>query len=107
VFLDVGLQCLFRMAASVNGVTGRGVGMVSGGFMLPGLVMLGSFDVVAGGMGKVLRGLLVVFCGFLRHEFSPRLTGCDNTTQEIVAAFLPEMGTAGIGPGGAGHVTPK
>jgi hypothetical protein len=64
VFLRVGLDRLFGMAAGVNGMAGRGVGMVSGGFVVPGLMMLGGFAMVAGGMGEVFRGFLVVLCGF-------------------------------------------
>jgi hypothetical protein len=64
MFLDVGVDHLFGMSASVNGMAGRGVGMVSGGFMVSRLVMLGGFPMVASGMGEMFRGLLVVLCGF-------------------------------------------
>jgi hypothetical protein len=43
----------------------RRVGVVRSGFVLPGLMMLGGFRMVAGRMGVVLRGFLVVVCGFL------------------------------------------
>lgn len=86
VLLDVGLQRLLGMTAGVNGMAGCGLGMVRGLLMVARLVMFGGFAVVAGCMGQVLRGFLVVLCSLLRHEFSPR--GCDHTTQEIVATFL-------------------
>jgi hypothetical protein len=41
------------------------MGVVRGGFVLPGFVMLGGFRVMAGRMGVVLRGLLVMFYSFL------------------------------------------
>jgi hypothetical protein len=64
MFLDMGLDRLFSMATSVNGMAGRGVGMVRGGFMVTRLVMLGGFPMVAGGMAEMFRGLFVVLCGF-------------------------------------------
>jgi hypothetical protein len=46
-------------------------------------VMLGRLSMVAGGVCQVLRGLLVVFSGFLRHLCSSanaQLTTCCNST---------------------------
>jgi hypothetical protein len=54
VLLDVGFQRFLGMTAGMNGVTGCGLGMVSGLFMVAGLVMLGGFVVVAGRLGQVL-----------------------------------------------------
>jgi len=51
------------MAAGMNGVAARGVGMVGGSFVLPGFVMPGGFGVVVGRMRQVFRGFLVVFGG--------------------------------------------
>ena len=53
VLFDVRLRCLFRMAVGMNGMAGRTVGVVRGGLVLPGLVMLGGFRMVAGRMREV------------------------------------------------------
>jgi hypothetical protein len=65
VLVDVRLRCLFRMASGMNGVAGRRVGVVGRLFVMPGIVMLGGFRMVTGGLREVLRRLLVVFCSLL------------------------------------------
>jgi hypothetical protein len=65
VLVGVRLRRLFRMAAGMNGVAGRGVGVMRGDLVLPGFVMLRGFRVVPGRVGVVLRGFLVMFCSLL------------------------------------------
>jgi hypothetical protein len=54
VLLDVGLHCFLGMAAGMNGVAGRGMGMVRRRFVFPGLMVLGGFNMVAGRMSQML-----------------------------------------------------
>jgi hypothetical protein len=72
VLFGVRLRRLLGVAAGMSGVAGGGVGVMRGGFVLPGLVMFRGFRMMAGRMGMVLRGFLVVFCGFLRHGGSSK-----------------------------------
>jgi hypothetical protein len=65
----MGLQRLFGMTARMNGVAGRGVGMVRGGFVLPGLVAPGGFHMVPGCMGQVFRSSLVCSAAFFDMSF--------------------------------------
>ena len=50
VLLDVCLHCLFSVPSGVNHMAPRCMSMVCGLLVIPGLVMLGRFSVVASGM---------------------------------------------------------
>src|ERR1700722_14742971 len=63
----MGLNCLFSVPSGMNHVGPRGVSVVCRLFVMSGVVMLGGFPVVAGGMRQMFRGFLVVLRGFLRH----------------------------------------
>ncbi len=65
----MGPSCLFSMMSSVGGVPVRGVRMVGGLLVMPGVVVFASFCVVSSSMCGVFCCLLVVFCSFLGHEF--------------------------------------
>jgi hypothetical protein len=68
-------SCLFGVMSSVGGVPMRGVCMVGGLLMVPGVVVFASFCVVSSSMCGVFCCLLVVFRSFLGHKFllSPAL----------------------------------
>jgi hypothetical protein len=78
VFLGVSLHHLLGVSARVDGVGPRGVSMVRRLLVVSTLEMLGRLSMVAGCVCQMLRGLLVVFNGFLRHLCSsanePQLT---------------------------------
>jgi hypothetical protein len=59
----------------MNYVPPRGVSMVCRFFVMSGVVMLGGFPVVAGGMREMVGCLLVVFGSFLRHEIFSKAFG--------------------------------
>jgi hypothetical protein len=61
------LPRLFCMVPGVNGMTSRGVSVVSGFLVMPTFMMFCRFIVVPSGMGMVLRSLPMMLCGFLRH----------------------------------------
>jgi hypothetical protein len=67
VLLAVSLHCFLSVPAGVNDVRSRSVRVVCRLLVKPTLVMLGGLSMVASGVCEVLRGLLVVFCSFLRH----------------------------------------
>jgi hypothetical protein len=67
VLLDMGFDCLFAVAPGMNDVTGRDVSMVCRGFVASGLMMFGSFFMMASRVGKVFRDFFVVSCSLLRH----------------------------------------
>ncbi len=67
MFFVVGLHCLFRETPRMNHVRPRYVGVVRRLFVLSGLVVLGRFTMVTGGVGKMFLHLLVVFGRFFRH----------------------------------------
>jgi hypothetical protein len=71
VFLGVSFHGLFSVTSAVNDMGSRCMGVVCRLLMTSGLVMLGGFPVVAGGMGEMFRCLLVVFRSFLRHGIPP------------------------------------
>jgi hypothetical protein len=68
VLLDVGFHCLFGVAPGMNYVTSRDVSMVCRGFVASGLMMFGSFLMMASRVGKVFRDFFVVSCSLLRHD---------------------------------------
>ena len=53
VLLRVSLHCLFSMPSGMNHVAPCGVSMVCRLFVISGVVMLGGFPVVVGGMRKM------------------------------------------------------
>jgi hypothetical protein len=65
------LHRVFRMIGGVNVVTVREVRVVSGFFVVAGLVVLGGFMVVARSVFQMLRCLLVMIGCFVRHGFPP------------------------------------
>jgi hypothetical protein len=67
VLLDVGLHGLFSVLSRVNNMASRSMSMVRSQCVFSGIVMLGSFAVVPGGMSEMFCCLLVKFSGFLRH----------------------------------------
>jgi hypothetical protein len=67
VLLDMGFHCLFAVAPGMNDMTGRDVSMVCRGFVASGLMMFGSFFMMASRVGKVFRDFFVVSCSLLRH----------------------------------------
>ena len=67
MLLGVSLHCFLGVPAGVNDVRPRGVRVVCRLLVMSTLVMLGRLTMVAGGVCEMLRGLLVVFCSFLRH----------------------------------------
>jgi hypothetical protein len=62
-------SCLFGVMSSVGGVPVRGVRMVGGLLVVPGVVVFASFCVVSSSMCGVFCRLLVVFRSFLGHKF--------------------------------------
>ena len=58
----------FRMVSGMQVVAMRDVGMMSGLFMAPAGVVLGSFFVMAGRMFMVLRSFCMMFCALLAHR---------------------------------------
>ena len=68
-------SCLFGVMSSVGGVPVRGVRMVGGLLMVPGVVVFASFCVVVSSMCGVFCCLLVVLGCFLGHGVFP-LFGC-------------------------------
>jgi hypothetical protein len=69
VLLDMGFHCLFSVAPGMNYVTSRDVSMVCSGFVAAGLMMFGSFLMMASRVGKMFRDFFVVSCSLLRHDF--------------------------------------
>jgi hypothetical protein len=67
VLLDMGFHGLFGVAPGMNNVTSRDVRMVCRGFVASGLMMFGSFFMMASRVDKVFRDFLVVSCSLLRH----------------------------------------
>ena len=67
VLIAVGLHCFLGVPTGMNGVRPRGMRMVRRLLVVSALVMLGRLSMMAGSVCQVLRGLLVVFCSFLRH----------------------------------------
>jgi hypothetical protein len=65
------LHRVFRMVGGMNMVTVRQVCVVSGFFVIAGLVMRGGFVVVARSVFQMLRCLLVMIGCFVRHGFPP------------------------------------
>ena len=53
MLLRVSLHCLFSMPSGMNHVAPCGVSMVCRLFVMSGVVMLGGFPVVVGGMRKM------------------------------------------------------
>jgi hypothetical protein len=68
-------SCLFGVMSSVGGVPVRGVCMVGGLFVLPGVMVFASLCVVLSSMCGVFCCLLVVLGCFLGHGVFP-LFGC-------------------------------
>ena len=68
--LGVGFHCIFGVPSCVKNMSPRCVGMVCRLLMTSGFVMFGGFPVVAGGMSKMFRCLLVRSSCFLRHRIS-------------------------------------
>jgi hypothetical protein len=85
VLLAVGLHCFLGVPAGMNGVRPRGMRVVCRFLVMPTLMMLGRLSMVPSGVGEVLRGLLVVFCGFLRHFVSPLMNQLTDTAQQHVS----------------------
>jgi hypothetical protein len=75
VFLGVSFPRFLRMLSGMNGMPSRRVSMMGGFFMLPAVVMLGRFAVMAGGIRMMFRGLPVVFSCVLGHAEKPSLCG--------------------------------
>jgi hypothetical protein len=72
VLFVVGLHRLFRVTPRMNHVRPRYVGVVRRLFVLSAFVVLCSFTMVTGSVGKMFLYLLVVFGSFFRHlSFSP------------------------------------
>jgi hypothetical protein len=71
----MGPSCLFGVMSSVGGVPVRGVRMVGGLLVVPGVVVFASFCVVLSSMCRVFCCLLVVLGCFLGHGVFP-LFGC-------------------------------
>lgn len=67
MLLSVGLSCLFRVLPGVNSVSARSVSMMGCLLMLPTVMMLGRFTVMAGSMRVVFCSFAVVVSCFLRH----------------------------------------
>jgi hypothetical protein len=68
-------SCLFGVMSSVGGVPVRGVCVVGGLLVLPGVVVFASFCVMLSSMCGVFCCLLVVLGCFLGHGVFP-LFGC-------------------------------
>jgi hypothetical protein len=73
VLLGVRPSCLFGVMSSVGGVPVRGVRMVGGLLMVPGVVVFASFCVVVGSMCGVFCCLLVMFRSLFGHGVFPLL----------------------------------
>ena len=69
MLLAMSLRCFFRVAPGMKAMSSGCVSVVGGLLVLSAFVMLGCFPMVAGGVGMMLRGFLVVFRSFLRHWF--------------------------------------
>ena len=63
----------------VGVVAVRRVRMMCGFFVIPGLVVLRSFFMVSGSVLVMLRGLMMMLCGFLRHNSKPSHVNNDLT----------------------------
>jgi hypothetical protein len=66
-------SCLFGMISSVGGMPVRGVCMVGGLLVVPGVVVFASLCVVLSSMCGVFCCLLVMFRSFLGHGVFPLL----------------------------------
>jgi hypothetical protein len=73
VLLGVRPSCLFGVMSSVGGVPVRGVRMVGGLLVVPGVVVFASFCVVVSSMCGVFCCLLVMFRSLLGHGVFPLL----------------------------------
>ncbi len=87
VFFDVSPSRMLGMFVRMMGVARRRVRMVSGGFVVAGLVMLRRFRVVVSRGVMVLRSLLVVFSSLVRHGDLP----FEGHGSGGVAAVLPGL----------------
>ena len=65
---DVGFGSFGSVVGGVFVVSLREDGMVSGFFMVPGLVVLGRFTVVSSSLFVMLGGGTVMLCRFLGHN---------------------------------------
>jgi hypothetical protein len=84
VVLGVSLHCLLGVPAGMNDVPSRGMRVVRRLLVMSTLMMLGRLSVVPSGVSEVLRGLLVVFCSFLRHLFPPVMNQLTDTAEQHV-----------------------
>ena len=62
------LRGFLRVVIAVQVVTMRGVGMMTGLFIVPACVMLGRFFVVSGRVLIMLRSFSMMFCAFFTHR---------------------------------------
>jgi hypothetical protein len=67
VLLGVSLSRFLSVVSGVDGVSPGGVSMMCRFLVLPTVVMLSRFPVMAGGMGMMLRRLPMVLGCLLRH----------------------------------------
>jgi uncharacterized membrane protein len=67
VLLGVHLRCLLSVPMGVKLVGARCEGMMCRFLVMSGLIMLGRFPVVSGGVRAMFCRLLVKFRSFLRH----------------------------------------
>jgi hypothetical protein len=65
VFLGVSFPCFLRMLSGMNSMPRRRVRMMGSFFVLPDVVMLGRFTVMAGRIRMMFRGLPMVLSCFL------------------------------------------
>jgi hypothetical protein len=65
VFLGVSFPRFLRMLSGMNSMPRRRVRMMGSFFVLPAVVMLGRFTVMAGGVRMMFRGLPMVLSCFL------------------------------------------
>ena len=68
MLFGVGLPGVGRVLGGVVGVGRGGISVVRGFLVMAGLVMLGSFGMVFGGLRVMGGGVFVAFGCFLRHE---------------------------------------
>jgi hypothetical protein len=74
VLFVVGFRRLFSVAARMDRMRPRYMGMVRRFLVLPSFVVLCRFNVVAGSVSKIFVRLLMVFGSFFRHcSFLPDL----------------------------------
>jgi hypothetical protein len=81
VFLGVNLSSFFRVVSCVSGVARGRMGVMGRLLMMASFVVLGSFTVMAGCVGMMLRSLLVMLRRFFGLVAPAKRAGPDTEGQ--------------------------